>query len=63
MHIYWLKVAAKSVKAEPSVLDAGLVCSAEIFRRLRMIKWHADEFAAHEHDMLTSQPQTEKLAF
>lgn len=60
---YWLKVAAKSVKPEPSVLDVSLVCSAEIFRRLRMIKWHADEFTVHEHDMLTSQTQKEKLAF
>lgn len=52
MQNYWLEAAADPVK--PSVLDVRLVCSAEIFGRLRMIKWHADEFAVREHDMLTS---------
>lgn len=44
-------------------MDVGLVCSAETFRRLRRIKYHADEFAVHEHDMLTSELQKEKLVF
>lgn len=60
MQNYWLKAAADPVK--PSVLDVRLVCSAEIFGRLRMIKWHADEFAVREHDMLTSHRRKSQVS-
>lgn len=53
MQNYRLKAAADPVK--PSVLDVRLVCSAEMFGRLRMIKWYADKFTVREHDMLTSR--------